>query len=155
MNVRKETCSPQVNVELAIQLSCCSTVYVYFEPFLLFLLMLAEFWGKLFLSCHTAHTSLIGEMHYIISTVFFPLKQEITGKVEWRPSKSWLPKRASALLILTRSIAMLGRKALIACSASCEKDYPRLEWWFASVRAWRWGGSSLLWDVWECLGSSC
>lgn len=72
MNVRKETCSPQVNVELAIQLSCCSTVYVYFdEPSLLFLLMLAEFWEKLFLSCHTAHTSLIGEMHYIISTVFF------------------------------------------------------------------------------------
>jgi len=60
--------------------------------------------------------------------------QEIMEKVEWKPSKSWLPKKVSALLTLTRSTAMLGKRALIAYSASCEKGYPRLEWWFASAR---------------------
>lgn len=77
------------------------------------------------------------------------------GKVEWKPSKSWLPKKVSALLTLTRSTAMPGKRALIACSASCAKGYPRQEWWFASVREWQWGGCSLPWDAWECLGSSC
>lgn len=77
------------------------------------------------------------------------------GKAEWKPSKSWLPKRVSALLTLTRSTATPARRALTGCCASCGRGCPRPEWWCASAREWPSGASSSPCAAWGCSGSSC